>query len=329
MRILAVTNMHPTQQFPGRGVFVHEQIQSLLALGLDVRVLFVDRLRDGPSAYYRMGPRLAQAFQEFAPDVVHVMYGGVMAQRVVRHYHLRPTLVTFHGSDLLGENLSGWARKLISRYGVWCSKRAARAAEGIVVVARHLLRALPKAAAAAKARVLPCGIDLDRFKPLDPPACRRELGWRSNAFHVLFASSNGDPVKRPWLAKSAVEEALRQGIPAELHQLSGVPNSAVPVWLSASDALLLTSLHEGSPTVVKEALACGLPVVSVDVGDVAERIETIEGCFLAQPNPADLAHKLSLVHQKNQRLRCRDQLQNLSIRNIATRLKVFYELLAT
>ena len=328
MRILAVTNMHPSEEFPGRGVFVQEQIKSLIALGLSVRVLFVDRLRDGPSAYYRMGPRLAGSFQEFAPDVVHVMYGGIMAERVVRQYHLRPTLVTFHGSDLLGENLSGWARKLISRYGVWCSKRAAKTAEGIIVVARHLLRALPRAALPAKIHVLPCGIDLDRFRPMDPLLCRRQLGWRSGAFHVLFASSNGDPVKRPWLAKAAVEETLKQGIPTEIHYLTGVPNSSVPVWLSASDALLLTSLHEGSPTVVKEALACGLPVVSVDVGDVAERIETIEGCHLAQPNPADLAHKLSLVHQRRERLDCRGQLEDLSTRNVACRLKTLYELVA-
>ena len=202
MRILAVTNMYPSEEFPGRGVFVHEQIKGLIALGLSVRVLFIDRRREGPSAYYRMGTRLAGAIEEFGPDLVHVMYGGVMAERVVKQHHLRPTLVTFHGSDLLGENLSGWARKLISRYGVWCSKRAAKAAEGIVVVARHLLRALPRAVLAAKVRVLPCGIDLDRFRPMDPSSCRRQLGWRSDAFHVLFASSNGDPVKRPWLAKA-------------------------------------------------------------------------------------------------------------------------------
>ena len=117
-------------------------------------------------------------------------------------------------------------------------------------------------------------------------------------------------------------------MPAELHYMTGVPNSAVPVWLNASHALLLTSLHEGSPTVVKEALACGLPVVSVDVGDVAERIEGIEGCHLAQPDPADLANKLSLVHHRRQRLDCRGRLEDLCVLNVARRLKVLYELVA-
>lgn len=180
----------------------------------------------------------------------------------------------------------------------------------------------------AKVHVLPCGIDLNRFKSMDAASCRRQLGWRRDAFHVLFASSNGDPVKRPWLAKAAVEQTLRQGIPAELHYLTDVSNSTVPVWLNASDALILTSLHEGSPTVVKEALACGLPVVSVDVGDVAERIEAIDGCYLAHASPADLAHKLSLVHQRGQRVDCRGNLEDLDVLNVARRLKSLYELIA-
>ncbi len=226
---------------------------------------------------------------------------------------------------MLGENLSGWVRKLISRYGIWCSRRAAKAAQGIVVVARHLLKRLPRTAFNAMIKVIPCGIDLARFVPMDQLLCRRELGWRSDCFHVLFASANGDPVKRPWLAQAAVEQTALRGVPAELHLMTGVPNSRVPVWLNASDALLLTSLQEGSPTIVKEALACGLPIVSVDVGDVAERIETIEGCYLAQPCPADLACKLSLVYQRDKRLDCRARIENLSLLAVARRLNAMYE----
>ncbi len=328
MRILAVTNMYPSPEFPASGVFVHEQVKSLQAIGLDVRVLLIDRRREGAPAYYRMDSKLTETVGGFNPDLIHVMYGGVMANRVARRHHVRPLVITFHGSDLLGENLSGWARRAISRYGVWCSRKSAKAADGVVVVARHLLNALPPAVRADKVRVLPCGIDLERFKPLDPQQCRHALGWNSEGFHLLFASSNGDPVKRPWLANAAVEQVRGRGLPAELHYLTGVPNVEVPVWLSASDALLLTSLHEGSPTVVKEAIACGLPVVSVDVGDVAERIEKIDGCHLAQPNPADLADKVCKVLFGRRRLECRDQLGELSVLSVARKLEGFYESVA-
>jgi glycosyltransferase involved in cell wall biosynthesis len=328
MRILAITNMYPSEEFPGRGVFVHEQIKGLLSIGLGVRVLFVDRRREGAAVYYRMADKLANLIAGFDPDVLHVMYGGVMAQRVVRCCHVRPTVVTFHGSDLLGENLSGWRRKLISRYGVWCSRRAAKAVDGLVVVARHLLRALPPNLPREKVQIVPCGIDLERFKPMDTAVCRRKLGWDNSRFHVLFASSNGDPVKRPWLAQAAVEQAARRGLPAELHFMTDVPNSQVPTWLNASDVLLLTSVHEGSPTVIKEALACGLPIVSVDVGDVAERIEGVGGCFLSSADPAALAQSLSLVAQRRKRLECRDRVGDLCSVQTARRLKAFYEQVA-
>src|SRR5712664_1222709 len=107
--------------------------------------------------------------------------------------------------------------------------------------------------------------------------------------------------------------------------MTGIPNAEVPVWLNASDVLLLTSMHEGSPTIVKEALACGLPVVSVDVGDVAERIEGVEGCYLAPPQSADLAAKLCLVRQSRKRLNCQTRLEELSIVSVARKLKRCYE----
>src|SRR5205085_10756207 len=113
------------------------------------------------------------------------------------------------------------------------------------VVARHLTRALKGAASPDKIRVIPCGIDLERFRRVEPLACKRLLGWDPHSFHVLFASSNGDPVKRPWLASAAVAQMSKGHRPSELHYMTGVRNSEVPLWLNASDALLVTSMHEG------------------------------------------------------------------------------------
>ena len=346
MKVLAITNMYPSPGAPVSGVFVEEQIKGLLSIGLQVRVVFIDRRREGAMAYYRMAPAVRVALKEFDPDLVHVMYGGVMADQITRWKSMPPVVVTFHGSDLLGENLSGLVRKLISHYGVYCSRRAAQRAAGIIVAARHLLRALPFGSpdgrgikgegsiqlstlnsqpSTNKVRVIPCGIDLARFKPMDQSFCRQRLGWQPDSFHVLFATGANDPVKRPWLARAAVELMTSEGVRATLHVLSGVPNSEVPVWINASDALLLTSLHEGSPTIVKEALACGVPIVSVDVGDVAERVEGIEGCYLAKPEPADLALKLRHVYQRRHRLDCATRLEQLSHLTVAHQLKDFYQ----
>lgn len=325
MKILAVTNMYPSAEFPSQGGFVREQIKGLRAAGLEVRVLFMDRRREGPMVYFNwLRNEIHRAVAEFEPDIIHAMYGGVMADRIARCHRLRPVVVTFRGSDLLGENLSGWVRKVVSRYGVFCSKRAARAADGVVVVAQHLIRALNGAVPMEKVRVIPSGIDLNRFKPMDPLACKEKLGWNPQSFHVLFASNNGDPVKRPQLARAAVTKIRREARPAEFRQMTGVPAMEVPLWLNAADVLLLTSAHEGSPNIVKEALACGLPVVSVNVGDVAGQIEGMEGCHLAAPEPAELAAKLELVEQRDRRLNCRARLDELSIRSVTEKLRRFY-----
>ncbi len=324
--------MYPTSASPTAGVCVEHQVESLRSAGLQVRVSHVDRLNEGPFVYYRMSPAIRREVTDFRPDVVHVMYGGVMADQITRMPGLPPVVVTYRGSDLLGENLSGWKRKLISHYGVWCSRKAALAAAGVVVVARQLLQALPPPfssqgaqTSARRAIILPSGIDLDRFKPLDQRTCQQKLGWNPDRFHVLFATNNQDPVKRPWLARAAVEHLKTSGLRAEFQCLSGVKHAEVPDWINASDVFLLTSDHEGSPSIVREALACEVPVVSVPVGDVAEQIAGIDGCYLADPDAAELARKLELVQRRKTRLHCRSQLEAVSHRALARRLIHFYQ----
>ena len=247
MRILAVTNMYPTPHTPASGTFVKQQIKGLRQIGLDVDVLFVDRFQRGMSVYLGLGREVRAMIADCKPDLVHVMYGGVMAYQVTRAVKDRPTFVTFHGSDLLGEHLSGMVRRLIAGYGVWASWRAAHASSGIVVVSEALRDALPLDLERSKVTVIPCGIDLERFRLMDRNTCRDQLRWNGDHFHILFPTNSGDPVKRPLLARAAVEAVNRLGIIAEMHELRNVPNDEVPIWLNAADALLLTSLHEGSP----------------------------------------------------------------------------------
>src|SRR5947208_1418438 len=193
MRILAVTNMYPVPHLSYLGTFVEQQIKGLREIGLDVDILFVDRPRIGMTAYLGLGEKVRSRVKCFQPDIVHVMYGGVMADEVTKVVNDRPTVVTFHGSDLLGARLSGYAKRLTAYYGVRASWRAARRSSGIVTVAKVVRQALPRDIDQSKIRVIPCGIDLQRFKPLNRDICRQQLGWDPDRFHVVFPANSGNP----------------------------------------------------------------------------------------------------------------------------------------
>ncbi|RPH36592.1 glycosyltransferase [bacterium] len=329
MRVLAVTNMYPTPDNPSVGTFVEQQVKSLRDCGVEVEILHLDRVRGGTRAYRNAGALALHQAERMQADILHVMYGGIMAERVTSAVRHLPVVVSFCGSDLLGEPLSRLKPRLFASLGVQLSYLAARRAAGIIVKSERMRSALPRDLDEAKVRVIPNGIDLTRFKPLDRADCLSSLGWDPAHFHVLFPANNGNPVKRPALAQAAVDALRRNGMPAEMHRLQNVPHADVPLWLNASDAILLTSQHEGSPNIVKEALVCNRPVVSVDVGDVKERLEGIEGCYLSLPEAEDLASKLQAVLERRTPVSSRTRMEKVSLASVARELQLFYqELLA-
>jgi teichuronic acid biosynthesis glycosyltransferase TuaC len=327
MRALVVTNMYPNDAHPDDGTFVAAQVESLRDVGIDVELLFVNRLVAGRQVYRSLGKTVRASLNTVNPDVVHVMYGGVMSDVVTKAIHERPVLVSFCGSDLLGID-GGAVKKLSARFGVAASKRAAVRAAGIVVKSENLLEALPRGIDNSRVWLLPNGVDLRRFRPMDRLECRHRLGWDPSRRHVLFPANPTRPEKRFGLAEACVAQLNQSGADVELHVLRDVPHDQVPFWLNAAEAILVTSTHEGSPNAVKEALACNVPVVSVDVGDVRARIGGIDGCFIADPTPEDLAAKLGRVLECEAPIAAREQMSEISVERVAEKLRKIYGTLA-
>ena len=303
---------------------VADQVRGLEAIGVEVEVLLADRRGDGRAAYRGLGRRVVKRLREGRYDLVHPMYGGVMADAVTRAVRDRPVVVSFCGSDLLGPAPGiGALASLSVRYGVRASQRAAARAGAIIVKSENLRAALRRPEDRRRAQVIPNGVDLERFRPLPAAACRRELGWKGEGPHILFPGDQDSHWKRPRLAHAAVAALRRRGIDAELHMMAGVPHREVPRWMGAADLLLLTSLHEGSPNVVKEALACGLRCVSVDVGDVRERLRGGASGLMAEPRPEDLAAKL--VRAPPAPREPLAGIAELSLEAVAARIRSVYE----
>lgn len=140
---------------------------------------------------------------------------------------------------------------------------------------------------------------------------------------VLFSGSFTNDVKNPALAKLAMEKV----VDAELVELRGYNREEVNLLMNAADCLLMTSHREGSPQVIKETMACGTPVVSVDVGDVKDVINDTDGCYIAERNPEDLAEKIRLALAFKGKTNGRQRIIDLGLSNdlVAKRLIEIYQ----
>ena len=150
--------------------------------------------------------------------------------------------------------------------------------------------------------IIPNGVDFDRFYSIEKQTAREKLGWNKKRY-VLFASSSGRPEKNFLLAKEAVELLNEKEI--ELVTLKDIPHDLIVYYLNAADVLLMTSKYEGSPNIIKEAMACNCPIVSTDVGDVRWVIGETEGCFLISEKSNEKRETISaeLIKETSDKLR--------------------------
>lgn len=327
MRVLAVTNMMPSPSNHKAGVFIADQIRSLRAAGVDVTVVLIDRPNLGKQAYLSTVSRVRSAVEAVTPDVVHIMYGGLMAALAAPAARVVPRVVSFCGVDLLGARYGPALYQLRTACGRIASLYAARVCDRIIVKSKNLEDGLPARLRVGRVTIIPNGVDVSLFRRMDERDCRRQLGWRQDGFHILFSTQDRtNEKKRLPLAEAAMALLRSQGVDAELHGLWKVPHESVPLWINACDLLLFTSREdEGSPNIVKETLACGRPVVSVDVGDVRERIEGIKGCHIAAPVAEDLAAKVAEVLQGTRRVDSEAAISEVSLEAVAQRVIDVYD----
>ena len=302
--------------------FSKRQAASVGDCGVHVRSFYL-KSRTSPIAVWKELRRLRGEIQEFTPDIVHAHF-GTMTAFVSAMASLRPLVITFHGSDLNPAPGGQWLR---TRLGHTLSHLAARRASQVICVSPQLFRQV--AYVKDRAHVVPCGVNMERFRPISREQCRATLGWNTHEKIVLFNARN-DPVgKRLDLAEAAFAHARREIPNLQLHVFRGRTHpDEMPLYYGAADCLLMTSDYEGSPMVVKEAMACNLPVVSVDVGDVAARLAGVAPSAVVARDPVALGEALMDVLRVNCASNGREMAQDVSESAIAKQIASIYRLAA-
>lgn len=283
--------------------FIVEQVNALQKAGVECQYFGIRK-----NGYLKQFPEFLRTINKFQPDIIHAHYGicGLFATLQKRV----PVVTTYHGSDINNSKI------------LRLSKIAVRRSEfNVFVSQKNIDTAKPK----GKYALIPCGINLDDYPEMSKENARSEMGLDQEKKYVLFAGAFDNQVKNPVLAQSAMTCISD----AELIELKGYSRHQVAALMYAADALLMTSHTEGSPQVIKEALACGCPIVSVDVGDVKDTINGVEGCYIAERDKDSIAASLLQAINFQKRTVGRQKILELGLENntIAGRIVEIYHLI--
>ncbi len=315
MRVMSVI---PESPGPASMVFAVRQSESMEQNGLDGMKFFLAS-RTNPRVLLQERRRLRAEIDSFRPDVVHAHF-GTMTGFFCAWSSPVPVVVSYRGSDLNpapSMSQAHWA------FGFLLSQMAALRARGIICVSEPLRRRLWWRR--DRVTVIPSGVETRRFFPRPLNEARTELGWVQDERIVIFNAGRTPEVKRLDLAEAAISEAEKICGSIRFVVMRGDTDPAqVAAMLNASNCLLVTSDYEGSPTIVQEAMACNVPIVTVDVGDVRERLAHVNPSRIVARGAGDLGRAVAEFARVCVRSNGADSARDVSLDTLSGTLSAVY-----
>ena len=288
----------------GISTIIKNQGESLIREGVKLEYFTIKG--KGIRGYIKSIVKLKNYLKNNHYDVIHAHYS--LSAFVVSLAGSKPLVVSLMGSDVKANNWFKWIIYLFN-YFFWSS---------IIVKSKDMQKSLDMNAA----HIIPNGVNMEKFKPIDKTIAIKKIGWDDTKKHILFAANPNRPVKNFQLAQTAFSKLKDKNL--ELHYLNNISNEMMPYYYNASDVILLTSLWEGSPNVIKEAMACNRPIISTDVGDVRETIQDTIGCYVIDYDTYELTNSIKKALTFSQTTG-RNTIASLNEKNIAKQIIKIYE----
>ena len=271
MKVIFVSKVHK-DKLPG--IVVANQISSIQKY-TTTEITYFGIEGKGIWTYFKTVPKLYRFLKNTPHDVVHANYSfcGFTAAMACAS----PLVVSLMGSDTKTKGLLKFATKICIKL-FW---------KKTIVKSASMAEDLD---ATNKVNVIPNGVDIALFETTNAMEARKKLDFDSNKKHIVFI---GDPFrfsKNGQLAQKCVENLKRSDV--KFHIVNGLPHAQIIDFMHAADVILMTSRYEGSPNVIKEAMACNKPIVSTNVGDVAYLLDGLEGCYVTSQMEQDITSAL-------------------------------------
>lgn len=288
--------------------FVYEQGEALRKQGLDVDYFLIEG--SGFLSYFKNVAPLKKKIRDFKPDIIHAHYGlsGLTAvlQRDV------PVVTTFHNGETLGfkQNIISAIASLFNKHTIY--------------VAQHVYdKALFKRK--TNYTIMPCGVTLEDLPQLGFHNTREKLGFRPDTKYILFGGAFSNRRKNYPLLQEAL--SLIDDIKIEVIEMKDLNRAQTTELMCACDLFALPTKSEGSPQALKEAMACGCPIIATDVADIKYLLGDVDGHSICTFEPEDVADKVSKTLMFNKRTKGRERIIELGLTNeqIAGRLINLYK----
>jgi len=289
----------------GISPIIHNQGKSLMNLGHNVSFFTIKG--KGVKGYLRHVFVLKKFLKNSSYDVIHAHYS--LSAMTTSLAGAKPLIVSLMGSDVKASPVLSFIIKTFKN--IFWKK----------VIVKSL--DMKKASKITDAIIVPNGVDFMKFRPIKREKALEVTQWKADKKHVLFAANPNRKEKNYELAKNAFEAMDDDTV--ELHALIDIPNELMPFYFNASDAIILTSLWEGSPNVIKEAMACNCKIVAVDVGDIKKVISDTEGCFVSDFNVNTFSGKLKQALKLKSKTNGREKVSYLDASIIAKELTSIYK----
>jgi glycosyltransferase involved in cell wall biosynthesis len=305
MKILIVSrfnNILPNGITP----FIDEQAKDLIKKGSEVDFFTIK----GKSyyAYFIAILQLNNFLNKNKYDIIHSHYGlssivAVLQRKV-------PVVVSLVGCDV---NL--WFNRLLNKFTTYKLSK-------IIIFVSDKLR--QKSRFRGESEIIPYGIDLVKFYPIEKKIAQNKLDISKDKINILFSSRFDRVEKNYGLAKKAVA-ILKKEINVSLIEFKNIDSKDINYCYNSSDVFLMTSIREGSPQSIKEAMACNIPIVSTDVGDVEEVIGKTDGCYITTFEPEDVAKTIKKALDFGKRTTGRDNIKHFESGAVAQKIIAIYK----
>ena len=307
MRLLLIHSGNAVSGDSARYTFVREQGEALRSLGCEVEYYAV--VGRGIKGYLKNVSSLRKKINAYQPDIIHAHFGlcGMVAVLATK----RPVVITCHNGETL------------TKYGNIITSLALQRAAHTICVAQHIYDKLylkPK-----RYTIQPCGIDISDLPLMDKAEAQAAMNLPTDKINILFGGAFTNLRKNVALANAALDILKRDDI--NLIEMRGFNRRQVAMLYNGCDMLLLPTKSEGSPQVLKEAMACNCPIVATDVADIAFLLDGVNNGYVTTFDPADVAEKILRVIDCGERTNGRERVEVLKLDNhqVAETIKKIYQ----